>query len=224
MFVVVWSIYQAHAPQRVSFPYPRLFFGDFLITFTRILLQVIGHIILCPLIINPANIIANVSVNNSRTGSASEISMFTSSLTPNRTSANLVEALENLFNLPVFLLEGTSLFKVEEIGTFLKVSEPNLVFGFEEHYVYVHVNHRGMWGLEIIDCFSGQINFYLGAGYQKGILSGSKPLSEWGLDPEGFYYFIEDFSRANLRNFYSIEETNYSKMVDRLAELNKWAE
>ena len=222
--MVVWSILSAHAPQRSSFPYPRLFFGDFLITFTRILLQFIGHIILCPLTINPANIIANVSVNNSRTGSASEVTMFTATLTPNRTATNLVESLETLLNLPVFLLEGTNLFKLEEIGSFLKVSEPNLAFCFEEHYVYVHVNHRGMWGLEIIDCFSGQINFYLGAGYQKGILSGSKPLSEWGLDPEGFYYFIEDFSRANLRNFYSIEETNYSKMVDRLAELNKWAE
>ena len=215
---------QGARPSAIIVSLPRLFFGDFLITFTRILLQFIGHIILCPLTINPANIIANVSVNNSRTGSASEINMFTATLTPNRTSANLVEALENLFSLPVFLLEGTNLFKVEEIGSFLKLSEPNLVFSFEEHYVYVHVNHRGMWGLEIIDCFSGRINFYLGAGYKRGILSGSKPLSEWGLDPEGFYYFIEDFSRANLRNFYSIEETNYSKLVDRLAELNKWAE
>ena len=150
--------------------------------------------------------------------------MFTATLTPNRTSANLVETLETLFNLPVFLLEGTNLFKVEEIGNFLKISEPNLAFGFEEHTLRVHVNLRGMWGLEIVDRFSGQRNFYLGAGYQKGILSGSKPLSEWGLDPEGFYYFIENFSEANLRNFYFINEVSYSKMVDRLAELNKWAE
>ena len=142
--------------------------------------------------------------------------MFTASLTPIRTNATLLAALENLFNLPVFLLEGTSLFKVEEIGKFLKVSEPNLVFGFEEHTLKVHVNLRGMWGLEIVDRFSGQRNFYLGAGYQKGILSGSKPLSEWGKDPEGFYYHIDNFSEANLRNFYLINEISYSKMADLL--------
>ena len=221
--MVVWSIYRAHAPQRSSFPYPRLFFGDFLITFTRILLQFIGHIILCPLTINPANIIANVSVNNSRTGSASEIIMFTASLNPRHNVANLVNALETLLDISMILPAKHKVFSTGEIGSFLKLSEPNIALCFEEHYVYVHVNPRGMWGLEIVDRFSGQRNFYLGAGYQKGILSGSKPLSEWGLDPEGFYYFIEDFSRANLRNFYSIEETNYSKMVDRLAELNTWA-
>lgn len=224
MLVVAWSILRAHAPQRSSFPYPRLFFGDFLITFTRILLQVIGHIILCPLTINPANIIANVSVNNSRTGSASEIIMFNAQLNPRHNVNALISAIETMVDIPVILLGKNKIFSTEEIGSILKIAEPHFALSFEEHYVYVHVNHRGMWGLEIIDCFSGQINFYLGAGYQKGILSGSKPLSEWGLDPEGFYYFIEDFSRANLRNFYSIEETNYSKMVDRLAELNKWAE
>ena len=111
--------------------------------------------------------------------------MFNAQLNPNRTSVELVKTLEQLFNLPVFMLEGTNLFKIEEIGSFLKISEANLAFSFEEHYVYVHVNHRGMWGLEIIDCFSGRINFYLGAGYQKGILSGNKTLSEWGLDPDG---------------------------------------
>ena len=222
--MVVWSIYRAHAPQRSSFPYPRLFFGDFLITFTRILLQFIGHFILCPLIINHANIIANVSVNNSRTGSASEINMFNANLNPNRTAVNLVESLEQLLNLPVFMLEGTKLFQIQEIGSFLKLAEPNLAFCFEEHTLKVHVNPRGLWGLEIVDRFSGQRNFYLGAGYQKGILSGSKPLSEWGLDPEGFYYVIENFSEGNLRNFYLINEINYSKMVDRLAELNNSAE
>ena len=216
MLVVVWSILRAHAPQRSSFPYPRLFFGDLLIICTRILLQFIGHIILCPLTINPANIIANVSVNNSRTGSASEIIMFTATLTPIRTATSLVEALENLFNLQVFLLDGTNLFNVEEVGRFLKLAEPNLAFSFEEHSLKVHVNSTGMWGLEIIDRFSGHRNFYLGAGYRKGILSGSKPLSEWGKDPEGFYYFITNISDGTLEIFKYSKEVSYSKMADLL--------
>ena len=214
--MVVWSIYRAHAPQRSSFPYPRLFFGDFLITFTRILLQFIGHIILCPLTINPANIIANVSVNNSRTGSASEIIMFTASLNPRHNVANLVNALETLLDISMILPAKHKVFSTGEIGSFLKLSEPNIALCFEEHYVYVHVNPRGMWGLEIVDRFSGQRNFYLGAGYRKGILSGSKPLSEWGRDPEGFYYFITNISDGTLEIFQSSKEISYSKMADLL--------
>ena len=142
--------------------------------------------------------------------------MFTATLTPNRTSANLVESLEQLFNLPVFMLEGTKLFSIEEIGSFLKLSEPNLAFSFEEHTLKVHVNPTGMWGLEVVDRFSGQRNFYLGAGYRKGILSGSKPLSEWGKTPEGDYYFIPNISDGTLEIFQYGEEISYSKMAELL--------
>ena len=155
-----------------------------------------------------------------QTGWASEITMFNAQLNPNRNSANLVQSLEQLFSLPVFLLEGTNLFKLEEIGGFLKISEPYLALSFIEHYLKVHVNPRGMWGLEIVDRFTGQRNFYLGAGYQKGILSGSKPLSEWGLDPEGFYYFIEDFSEETLWRFYSETGISYPKMANLLSRFN----
>ena len=209
-------IYRAHAPQLAAFPYPRLFFGDFLITFTRILLQFIGHIILCPLTINPANIIANVSVNNSRTGSASEINMFTASLNPRHNVANLVNALENLLDTPVILLGRHKVFSTEEIGAILKVALPNFALSFEEHYVNFVQNPTGMWGLEVVDRFSGHRNFYLGAGYRKGILSGTKPLSEWGKDPEGFYYFITNISDGTLEIFQSSKEINYSKMADLL--------
>lgn len=195
-----------------------------MITFTRILLPFIGHIILCPLIINPANIIANVSVNNSRTGSASEINMFTASLTPRHNVNALISAIETLVDIPVILLGKNKIFSTEEIGSILKIAEPHFALSFEEHYVYVHVNSTGMWGLEIVDRFSGQRNFYLGAGYQKGILSGTKPLSEWGKDPEGFYYFIEDCSDKALEQFNSATEISYSAMADRMACFNKKGE
>lgn len=214
--MVVWSIYRAHAPQLTSFPYPRLFFGDLLITFTRILLPFIGHIILCPLTINPANIIANVSVNNSRTGSASEITMFTAALTPRHNVANLVNTLETLLDTPVILLGKNKVFSTEEVGAILKVALPNFALSFEEHYVNFVQNSTGMWGLEVVDRFSGHRNFYLGAGYRKGILSGSKPLSEWGRDPEGFYYFITNISDGTLEIFQSSTEVSYSKMADLL--------
>ena len=142
--------------------------------------------------------------------------MFTASLTPRHNVANLVNALEALLDIPVTLLGRHKVFSTEDIGAILKVALPNFALCFEEHYVNFVQNSTGMWGLEVVDRFSGQRNFYLGAGYRKGILSGNKPLSEWGKDPEGFYYFIPDISDGTLDIFMSSQEISYSKMADLL--------
>ena len=150
--------------------------------------------------------------------------MFTASLTPRHNVANLVNALEALLDIPVTLLGRHKVFSTEDIGAILKVAEPNFALCFEEHYVNFVQNSTGMWGLEVVDRFSGQRNFYLGAGYRKGILSGNKPLSEWGKDPEGFYYFIENCSDKALEQFNSATEISYSAMADRMACFNKKGE
>ena len=142
--------------------------------------------------------------------------MFTASLTPRHNVNALISAIETLVDIPVILLGKHKIFSTEEIGSILKIAEPNFALSFEEHYVYVHVNSTGMWGLEVVDRFSGHRNFYLGAGYRKGILSGNKPLSEWGKDPEGFYYFITNISDGTIEIFQSSKEVSYSKMADLL--------
>ena len=207
--MVVWSIYRAHAPQLASFPYPRLFFGDLLITFTRILLQFIGHFILCPLTINHANIIANVSVNNSRTGSASEITMFNAQLNPNANYVETINALENLF-------EHLS---TVQIGSMLEPMADYLWSANRVNHNIRIVTSYGLWAL-IINCRStGITNMYLGRGYQKGILSGNKPLTEWKED-----YVIENISPATIEKFKQTSVNHYGYLVDLLSHYNNGEE
>lgn len=205
VLVVVWSIYRGHAPQRSSFPYPRLFFGDFLITFTRILLQFIGHIILCPLTINPANIIANVSVNNSRTGSASEIIMFNAQLNPNANYVATINALENLFEHLSDVQKGSIL---EPMADYLWSA--NRV----NHNIRI-VTSYGIWAM-LVQCRStGISNLYLGRGYQDGILSGNKSLTEWR---DG--YVIANVQPATVDMFRKTSVTHYGFLADLLTHYN----
>ena len=209
VLVVVWSIYQAHAPQRVSFPYPRLFFGDFLITFTRILLQFIGHIILCPLIINPANIIANVSVNNSRTGSASEINMFNAQLNPNANYSETIESLED------FLSHLSNV----QIGVILKDMADYIWSANRKNHNLSIVSNYGVWAIRVECRSTSQVNLYIGWGYRKGILTGKKPLSEWG---EG--YIIENCSAETVKQFSKTSVTHYGFLTDLLSHYNNGEE
>ena len=205
MLVGVWSIYRGYAPQLASFPYPRLFFGDFLITFTRILLQFIGHIILCPLTINPANIIANVSVNNSRTGSASEITMFNAQLNPN---SNYVETLIALENLLKHLSDVSRAGILESMAEFINSSNR------KNHSVRILTSY-GIWAM-LVQCRStGISNLYLGRGYQDGILSGNKSLTEWR---DG--YVIPNVLPATVAMFKKTSVTHYGFLADLLTHYN----
>ena len=188
LFVVVWSIYRAHAPQRSSFPYPRLFFGDLLIIFIHILLQFIGHIILCPLTINPANIIANVSVNNSRTGSASEIKMSNSN--NSNTGIVLSSRYETVAKATDEVLRKIGPYTRGQIlkGLLHEIQYRGVVFVIE--------SPEGLWAIYIKSRDGQPAELLLGWGYKSGVISGEKPTSSWredyrilGATPEMIYRF-----------------------------------
>ena len=151
--------------------------------------------------------------------------MFTATLNPRHNVVTLINSVEQLLDIPVILMGRHKVFSNEEIGAILKVALPNFALSFEEHYVNFVQNPAGMWGLEVVDRFSGQRNLYLGGGYRKGILSGTNPLSDWDRTQEGDYLYIEDCSEEALNSFSSYsKKISYELMADLLYHFNSGKE
>ena len=131
--------------------------------------------------------------------------MFNAQLNPNANYVATINALENLFEHLSDVQKGSIL---EPMADYLWSA--NRV----NHNIRI-VTSYGLWAL-IINCRStGITNMYLGRGYQKGILSGNKPLTEWKED-----YVIENILPTTIEKFKQTSVNHYGYLADLLSHYN----
>ena len=131
--------------------------------------------------------------------------MFNAQLNPNANYVATINALENLFEHLSDVQKGSM---VEPMADYLWSA--NRV----NHNIRILTSY-GIWAM-LVKCRStGITNMYLGRGYQKGILSGNKPLTEW---KEG--YVIENCLPTTIEKFKQTSVTHYGYLADLLLHYN----